>query len=91
MRPLGDQNVHFWLAQRMAKATETDLVAATDAAHLSQQEWADLVAQCRTCEWADGCKRWLQAPHDTHDAPPNTCVNQQRFVALKSAMEALDQ
>ena len=28
MKPLGDTNSHFWLVQRMAQATETDLVAA---------------------------------------------------------------
>ncbi|SFM46565.1 DUF6455 family protein [Shimia aestuarii] len=91
MKPLGESNTHYWLAQRMAKVTETDLVAAMAQAELSQAEWAEMVEDCRGCDWTRGCKRWL-AEHDTEsaEAPPRDCVNQDKFEKLKDALEALE-
>ncbi len=81
-RPLGDVTVHYWRVIRMARATGTDLVAATSDGALTQQAWADMVQRCRACPWADGCGRWLdqaaQPPRDT----PRTCVNRRHFAML---------
>lgn len=92
MKPLGESNSHFWLAQRMAKATDTDLVAAMEKAELSQEDWAEMVLECRGCDWTKGCKRWLglHARTPVREAP-DACVNQHRFMALKSALEELEQ
>ncbi len=91
MKPLGNGNTHFWLVQRMAQATETDLVAAMERAELSQEDWAEMVQDCRGCDWAVGCKRWLDRHTDgaAEDAP-EPCVNQARFQRLKKALEALE-
>ena len=91
MKPLGESNTHYWLAQRMAKVTETDLVAAMAQAELTQAEWAEMVEDCRGCDWTRGCKRWL-AEHDTAGAetPPEACVNQTKFEKMKEALEALE-
>lgn len=92
MKPLGKTNSHFWLAQRMAKATDTDLVAAMEKAELSQADWAEMVLECRGCDWTKGCKRWLTL-HDrtpVHKAPDG-CVNRNRYKALKSALEEMGQ
>ena len=88
MQTLGDQTVHYWLAQKMAKITETDLVAAMETAGLTQEDWAEMVQACRGCDWSDGCPRWLERQAEPVDLAPSECVNRDRFAALKSALEA---
>ncbi|MEP2532749.1 DUF6455 family protein [Shimia sp.] len=91
MKPLGDTNVHYWLAQRMARATETDLVAAMEKADLSQEDWAQMVADCRGCAWTRGCERWLALhSEETAQSAPSDCANQDRFQKLKDALEAMN-
>lgn len=92
MKKLGDQNTHFWLAQRMAKVTETDLVKAMQRAELSQEDWADMVRQCRGCDWgrSKGCERWLSGQMDAVDEAPDSCDNRDKFVAMKQALEEVD-
>lgn len=91
MRPLGRQNTHLWLAQRMARLTETDLVAAMQAAKLSQSDWAAMVGECRGCDWTDGCKNFLSLQDAAPLAKaPDTCRNQARFSALKTALEEME-
>ncbi|MEP5167960.1 MAG: DUF6455 family protein [Shimia thalassica] len=92
MKPLGDQNAHFWLIQRMARATETDLVKAMDKAKLTQSDWADMVQECRHCDWSEGCERWLgRQDHDAAADVPEACRNHTRFEALKAALEELEE
>ncbi|MCW9042710.1 MAG: DUF6455 family protein [Pseudopelagicola sp.] len=88
MKPLGDTISHFWLAQRMAQATETDLVEAMQVAALTNEDWAEMVQDCRGCDWTRGCKRWLaeQERHAAGDAP-QACLNRDRFLRLKAALE----
>lgn len=91
MKPLGDSKAHFWQAQRMAQATDTDLVAAMEQAELSQEDWAEMVLECRGCDWTGGCKRWLDRHTDSLvDEAPEHCVNRARFQKLKKALEALE-
>ncbi|MDV4145216.1 DUF6455 family protein [Shimia sp. FJ5] len=91
MKPLGDTNSHFWLVQRMAQATETDLVAAMARADLSNADWAEMVQSCRGCDWTEGCKRWLAAEETTQDgAAPGACINRERFLRLKEALEEVE-
>ncbi len=90
MKPLGPQNEHLWLAQRMAQITETDLVKAMEMAKLTQEDWAAMVADCRHCNWAEGCKKFLDLQGQTPvQDPPDTCRNQERFMALKAALEEI--
>ena len=86
-QPLGDETEHYWLVQRMAKATGVDLVRATDAGLLSQDDWAGIVTRCRGCQWADGCAHWLGAPVEEERALPNPCLNRKRLAALKDALD----
>lgn len=86
MKPLGDSNHHFWLAQRMAKTTGADLVAAFQQGELVQAEWAQIVQNCRGCDWTDGCERWLEK-HESATCIPNSCVNCGRFAELQSLDE----
>lgn len=91
VKPLGDKNIHLWLAQRMARVTETDLVAAMQQARLSQEDWAAMVEDCRHCDWTEGCKKFLALErHLPEQGPPDTCRNQERFLALKAALEEID-
>lgn len=83
--PLGDENEHFWLVQRMAKATGTDLVAAMDDGALTNEDWSAMVQHCRGCAWADGCHHWLDQPGtDRPRGVPQTCVNHERFARLRA-------
>lgn len=91
MKPLGDQNTHFWLAQRMAQLTETDLVRAMETAQLTQEDWAAMVEDCRGCDWTDGCQKFLTLRADQKiDSAPDTCRNHERFAALKAAIEEIE-
>lgn len=86
-QPLGDENDHYWLVQRMAQANGTDLVAAADAGHLPQEDWAGMVQRCRGCTWAEGCQRWLDRPVDAMRDTPEDCVNRQHFAALQAKLQ----
>lgn len=91
MKPLGDRNAHFWMVQRMAQVTDTDLVAAMQQAELSQEDWAEMVEQCRGCDWETGCCKYLESHEraDQHEAvAPEPCQNRKRFLQLKDALEA---
>ena len=82
-KPLGDETEHYWLAQRMARATGTDLVGAMAENDLTQEDWAAMVQACRGCQWTCGCKDWLDSPSAPAARPvPVTCVNHKRFEAL---------
>lgn len=83
MKPLGETKRHYWLAQKMAKATGADLVAAHQAGDLPQEEWAELVQNCRTCDWTEGCDRWLKE-HPEAETVPETCVNCGRLTELQA-------
>lgn len=86
--PLGDEKVHYWLVQGMARATGIDLVAAMDDGLLSSEAWADVVQRCRGCDWqrdGGGCSRWLalQEPGAAH--VPDTCENKSIFALIDEA------
>ncbi|MBN8185351.1 MAG: hypothetical protein GYB50_05240 [Rhodobacteraceae bacterium] len=85
-QPLGDPQEHYWLVQRMAQANGTDLVLATDAGILTQEDWAGMVQRCRGCKWTDGCQRWLDRPEDALRDTPEDCVNRAHFAALKELL-----
>ncbi|MDJ0823585.1 MAG: DUF6455 family protein [Paracoccaceae bacterium] len=85
--PLGEVNQHYWLALRMAKATGVDLAQAMDADLLDQEGWSQMVTRCRGCVWAKGCTRWLDIPHDDLRALPTSCVNRDRFAALREDLD----
>jgi len=82
MKVLGKLMDHVRLVARMAKATDTDLVGATQAGDLSQEDWARMVQTCRRCNWAGECGGWLDR-HEATDCAPGTCLNRDRFAALK--------
>lgn len=82
-RLLGDETEHYWLVQRMAQATGTDLVAAMEDGALSSADWAGMVTRCRGCTWTDGCGHWLDDPEAGGARPvPQDCENRARFAAL---------
>lgn len=82
-RPLGETGVHFWRVQRMAKACGVNPAQAADQGDLPQEDWADLVHRCRSCQWAEGCDRWLcNHAGSTGEQPPAQCVNADIFKSL---------
>ncbi|MGP6089875.1 DUF6455 family protein [Antarctobacter jejuensis] len=85
---LGDENEHYWLVQRMARATGVDLVKAAETGELTQEGWAGIVHQCRTCQWGEGCQRWLSEPVDETRPFPDGCINRKRLADLKVTQEA---
>jgi hypothetical protein len=91
MKPLGDSKSHYWLVQRMAQATDTDIVAAMEQAELSNEDWAEMVQSCRGCDWTECCERWLgEADHGSAEAAPEPCLNRARFLRLKAALEEVN-
>lgn len=84
---LGDETEHYWLVQRMARAAGVDLVAATEAGALSQEDWAGIVTRCRSCQWSEGCQSWLSQPVDEERPFPESCINRKRLAALKFGLE----
>ena len=84
MKPLGDRKRHYWLAQRMAKTSGTDLVSVYAAGDLSQKQWAGMVEACRGCDWIEACERWL-AKTEAADEVPSSCPNCGAFMELKEA------
>lgn len=89
MKVLGKLMDHVRLVARMAKATNTDLVGASEAGDLSQKDWAKMVQTCRRCTWADDCGDWLDK-HETEACAPGTCLNRERFETLKTKEAARD-
>ena len=88
LTPLGPATRHYWLALRMAKATETDLSAAVARGELSAADWADLVHRCRGCTWADACDGWTAAHLDDPAEVPDRCPNAALFADVKGACGA---
>lgn len=86
MLHLGQIMTHFRLVQQMGKTTGTDVVAAYRKGQLSQEDWAEMIQFCRGCGWAKECPHWLSQNHTATNAP-GTCINQQRFAALKALQE----
>ena len=83
MKPLGDENDHFWKVQRMARATDVDLAQAYAGGELTESQWVETVQRCRSCDWLEGCARFLDR-NDTGGAqPPDACINHKLFEALK--------
>lgn len=85
--PLGDENAHYWLVQRMARATCTDLVAARSENRLTEQSWADMVQHCRGCQWACGCQDWLEKLDPVGRDTPKTCANYETFETLRQGQK----
>lgn len=74
--PLGEPGTHYWFVQRMAKASGVDMAMAADSGSIDQDHWAEIVHTCRSCQWTDGCERWLsRQDHDTMEGPPDECLN----------------
>ncbi|SMX46949.1 hypothetical protein MAA8898_03566 [Maliponia aquimaris] len=88
---MGDETRHFWLVQRMAKATGVDLVAAMQDGDMTQQDWAGIVTDCRGCQWVEGCTDWLDTPVDDTRPAPESCVNRERLAHLQSKLDELAQ
>lgn len=56
MKPLERLRDHVRRVQRMASAVDIDLITAVDMGELDQQDWAEIVHHCRSCEWTEGCQ-----------------------------------
>lgn len=81
--PLGDPLRHYWLALSMAKAAGAEVVQAFAQGRLSQDDWAALVHHCRGCDWAQGCRRWLDHVEWGEQAIPEDCANRGVLERLK--------
>lgn len=73
MKPLGRRRRHYWLVQRMARATGADLMRAWQAGELRQRDWAAMVGRCRGCPCPQHCERLLA--RNEAASPPKFCLN----------------
>lgn len=91
MKPLGDAHDHVMKVRAMAKSAGVDLEAASDCGDLTQEEWAQIVEQCRNCDWDEGCARFLaQGCSEVPVEVPEGCVNRARLMEL-AARDGEDQ
>ncbi len=82
MTPLGDIREHLLMVRRMARATGVDLNAAMHEGVLKQDDWSQMVTNCRGCQRAEACARWLSGHElgDTgRDRAPEYCENRASF------------
>lgn len=84
VRPLGPMTEHYWLANKMAKATGADLVRAFADGDLSSQDWSDVVQRCRGCAWVQQCQCWLGQTEWGDQTVPSACVNSETLKRLKA-------
>ena len=85
MKPLGETNSHVMKVRAMAKAAGADLEAASTSGELTQEEWARIVARCRSCTWDEGCAKFLaQGCREVPVEIPEGCVNRERLAILAS-------
>lgn len=73
---------HYWRVIDMSNAVGVDPVAAMDKGHLSGYEWAKMVTLCQSCDWAEGCQKFL-SQSDEAQPIPQECLNSQTFKRLK--------
>ncbi|WP_270728359.1 DUF6455 family protein [Shimia sp. Alg240-R146] len=86
MKPLGDVNEHLMKVHGMAKAAGADLVSAAKTGELTQEEWAGIVTRCRSCDWDEGCARFLtRGCRETPVEIPEACLNRVRLAELAAA------
>ncbi|MBF9034103.1 hypothetical protein HKCCE2091_07615 [Rhodobacterales bacterium HKCCE2091] len=86
IQPLGEERAHYWMVQRMARATGTDLVRAFDEGALSPDQWAATVGNCRGCGWTEGCDHWLDGERGVPRPVPQACPNAALFERLAGHM-----
>ena len=84
---LGPEIEHYWLVQRMAKATGVDLVEAWDRGLLTSEDWAAIITRCRGCQWVEGCDRYLNVPTEATRTAPGPCLNKARLARIKAQLE----
>ncbi|MDX2482425.1 MAG: DUF6455 family protein [Pseudodonghicola sp.] len=84
---LGQIMAHVRLIGRMGKATDTDLIGAYEAGDLSQEEWAEMVQTCRSCDWADQCGAWIDR-HGSAGEAPEHCPNRCKFKEVQARAAA---
>lgn len=84
-KPLGDPIRHLQLVRHMSKTAGVDLAGLYADGVLSQEDWAGMVTRCRTCQWTDGCEKWLATRFDLRpegETAPVQCVNRGRLAQL---------
>ena len=84
MAPLGKITDHIWLVRRMARATGSDLSTAMQDGEISNQDWSQMVTNCRGCACAGACSGWLDQ-HEldgTRGDAPTYCENRVTFDRL---------
>ena len=81
--PLGDTRKHLTLIRSMAAQTGADMELAYAEGALTADGWAAAVNCCRTCDWAEGCEKWLAQDAERPRAVPSRCANASLMRALK--------
>lgn len=86
MHRLGPLKQHYWKLQDMLRATGADAVSAFDDGALSSEDWAEMVAQCRGCQWTRGCKAFLAGLAGARRTvrAPDHCRNRAKVNALRA-------
>lgn len=81
-KPLGNTMDHYWRVIDMANTVGVDLAKQREDGVLTDALWADMVQQCRKCQWLGGCQKFLDTSEGVQTAPFD-CMNADRFEAFK--------
>ena len=78
---MGDPRTHFWLTTGMSRAVGVDLSVAIHQGLLTRADYAEMVTQCRKCEFTD-CSAWLDEHWEGPVEAPKECRNKDMWAWL---------
>jgi hypothetical protein len=71
----GNIDLHFWITRGMARRMGVDLTEAIHQGALSQADFAQMIARCRSCSGAEGCMAYLSQLTEQRGSAPDWCKN----------------
>lgn len=80
---LGDPARHFWMTRSVARAMGVSLSEAMADGHLTKEDYAAMVTQCRRCALVAHCEIWLAGQTSLADLAPEGCLNGDLMNGLK--------
>ncbi|SHH63404.1 DUF6455 family protein [Marivita hallyeonensis] len=79
---MGDEELHFWITRSVARVMGISFSDAISNGHISTQDYADMVTNCRMCARVKNCQRWLAEQCDLSHTAPAGCCNSKALETL---------
>ncbi|MEM1431921.1 MAG: DUF6455 family protein [Pseudomonadota bacterium] len=80
-----DLDLAFWLTRSIGRSIGLNFSLAMEEGRLAPEEFASLIATCRTCKHTASCMQWLGQAGGPRgaDKAPDFCPNSKTLQALK--------